>query len=487
MLGLRQKISLGLGGLLVIILVIGIQSIIHLGNLGESIDVILRENYRSVIACQEMKEALERMDSGILFSLQGYARVGNELIDKNGKAFEKALRVELNNITLPGEGERATQLQKLFKLYKTSLKRIEDSNQSMPDRRKDYFNDLLPLFYRINNTANEVLQMNQQNMTEANDRARSSAASAKKQMLVLLLAGTLLAIGYVLFIGKWILRPLHRLIQSTDEIRQGNFNLVVPSSSRDEIGHLSEGFNAMATSLREFRRSDQAKLIRIQKATQQAFNSLPEAVAVINLEGKVEVATEAAGRSFGLKPDTELTDLSLEWLYGLYQEALKQNRIPQKIDLQPIFQHFIDGEERFFQPEAIPILDNERQPAGVVLVFQDVTQLQHQDELKRGMISTVSHQLKTPLTSIRMAIHLLLEEKVGLLTEKQAELLVAAREDSDRLHDILNNLLDISRIESGRAKMEFRAVSPDAFNGSPGTLSNGCQGSRGDATCRYTG
>ena len=73
------------------------------------------------------------------------------------------------------------------------------------------------------------------------------------------------------------------------------------------------------------------------------------------------------------------------------------------------------------------------------------------------MISTVSHQLKTPLTSIRMAIYLLLEEKVGPLTEQQVDLLLAAREDSDRLHNILNNLLDISRIESGKTKMEFKA------------------------------
>ena len=58
MLGLRQKIALGFAGLLIIILVIGIQSIIHLSKLGESIDVILRENYQSVIACQEMKESL---------------------------------------------------------------------------------------------------------------------------------------------------------------------------------------------------------------------------------------------------------------------------------------------------------------------------------------------------------------------------------------------------------------------------------------------
>ena len=111
----------------------------------------------------------------------------------------------------------------------------------------------------------------------------------------------------------------------------------------------------------------------------------------------------------------------------------------------------------------MPILDSERQPTGVVLVLQDVTQIRQQDEIKRGLISTVSHQLKTPLTSIRMAIHLLLEEKVGHLTEKQVELLLAAREDSDRLHNILNNLLDISRIESGKTKMEFRAVSPNSL------------------------
>ena len=83
MLGLRQKLSLGFGGLLLILLIIGIQSIVHLTNLGESIDVILRENYRSVIACQQMKEALERMDSGILFELLGYTEKGDEFIRKN--------------------------------------------------------------------------------------------------------------------------------------------------------------------------------------------------------------------------------------------------------------------------------------------------------------------------------------------------------------------------------------------------------------------
>ncbi len=463
MLGLRQKISLGFGGLLVIILAIGIQSIILLSKLGESIDVILRENYQSVIACQDMKEALERMDSGILFTLQGYIDEGNELIRKNEKAFEKALRIELNNITLPGEGEKAQLLQKQFNQYKTTLEGIEDSSLPISLRRQNYFRQLLPLFDQIRFTANEILQMNQENMSQANDRARRSAAAAKRGMYILLLAGTLIAAGFVFFIGKWVLRPIHRLIQSTDEIKRGNLDLVVPSSSSDEIGHLSQAFNAMASSLREFRRSDQANLIRVQRATQQAFNSLPEAVAVIDLKGKVEVATEAAKIFFGLQPNIPIKDLPFEWINGLYQEAIKQDRTTSKKSNQKIIQHFIKGEERYFQPEAVPILDIERQPTGVVLVLHDVTQLRQQDEIKRGMISTVSHQLKTPLTSIRMAVHLLLEEKVGPLTEKQVDLLLAAREDSDRLHNILNNLLDISRIESGKTKMDFQAISPNSL------------------------
>ena len=91
MIGLRQKLSLGFGGLLLIMLIIGIQGIIEFRNLGHSIDVILRENYQSVVACQEMKEALERTDSGMLFVLLGYDKEGNDLIRLNDERFAKAL------------------------------------------------------------------------------------------------------------------------------------------------------------------------------------------------------------------------------------------------------------------------------------------------------------------------------------------------------------------------------------------------------------
>ncbi len=460
MLGLRHKLALGFGGLLAIITIIGGQSIINLAKLGDSIDVILRENYKSVIACQQMKEALERIDSGLLFTLLGDTQEGKALIHKNKTDFENALQVEINNITVPGEGEKAAHLQELFGRYKTVLSSVEDQAEPLARRRGIYFSILLPLFNQIKDTADGILQLNQGNMSEANDRARRSANTARRQMYVLVLTGALLALGFVVFTRRWILRPIHRLIRSADEIRKGNLDLVVPGDSRDEIGRLSQSFNAMAASLREFRRSDKAKLLRIQEATQRAFDGLPDAVAVIGPEGNVEVATASAKTVFGLRPNIPIAHLPFAWMTSLYNEALLSGRPSQLKNNRQLIQHFVQGEEHYFRPQAVPILDNEKQASGVILILQDVTQLRQQDEIKKGVISTVSHQLKTPLTSIRMAIHLLLEEQVGSLNPKQIELLTAAREDSDRLHGILNSLMDISRMESGKGALEFQAVSP---------------------------
>jgi signal transduction histidine kinase len=200
--------------------------------------------------------------------------------------------------------------------------------------------------------------------------------------------------------------------------------------------------------------------LRIQRSTQQAFDSLPDAIAVINPEGEVEVSTEAAKEAFGLKSSARVRDLPSPWMAGLCEAALASGRIAELEGAQGVVQQFVRNEERFYRPRAVPILDSGRAPAGVVLILQDVTHQRRQDEMKSGVISTVSHQLKTPLTSIRMAIHLLLDEKTGMLTPKQEDLLVAAGEDADRLHTIVEELLDIGRIGSGKVRMDLAPLSP---------------------------
>jgi len=181
MFGLRQKMSLGFGGMLVILVIIGVQSVRHFSSLGASIDVILRENYRSVIACQQMKEALERIDSGLLFILLGEKAKGEALVAANKASFRAALQVELDTITLPGEGEKAGLIRDSFGRFESALADVVDPAPSATARKSAYFDRVLPLFERIKSGADEILQMNQQNMSDAKDRARRSAAAARQQ------------------------------------------------------------------------------------------------------------------------------------------------------------------------------------------------------------------------------------------------------------------------------------------------------------------
>ncbi len=97
----------------------------------------------------------------------------------------------------------------------------------------------------------------------------------------------------------------------------------------------------------------------------------------------------------------------------------------------------------------LAIRDEHGEPLGAAVVLLDITRFRRLDQLKSDLVSTVSHELKTPLTSLQMAVHLLLEEVVGPLAPKQVELLLAARQDSDRLLAMVNDLLDLTRIEQG--------------------------------------
>ena len=281
-----------------------------------------------------------------------------------------------------------------------------------------------------------------------------------RRMFILLLIGAGVACTFVALTGRWVLKPIVKLTESVEEIRKGNLDSVVREDSRDEIGQLSRAFNAMAESLRELRRSDRSRFLRIQRATEQAFKNLPDAVAVTDMEGTIEVATETAKRAFDLNPGAHIDSVPLERLASLYHEAFRTGLPAMAEDGRVLIQRFIQGEERYFRPKAVPILDGDKQPTGVILILNDVTQQRQEEELKKGVIATVSHQLKTPLTSIRMAIHLLLDEKIGHLTEKQADLLLVAREEGERLFTIITQLLRISRIESGKLEMNVDSASP---------------------------
>jgi signal transduction histidine kinase len=225
-----------------------------------------------------------------------------------------------------------------------------------------------------------------------------------------------------------------------------------------EIGQLADAFNLMARQLREFRRLDHEKLARTQQTTQWAIDSLPDAVFLIRPEGVVEMSNRTAREHFAIHPGSCVADLQLDWLTKLFGTVREDHKPFDPERYRSAIQIFDGGRERFLLPRAVPVLAGDGATIGITVVLVDVTRLRHADELKSGLLSTVSHELRTPLTSIRMALGLLTGEKLGGLSAPQRKLLAAARDDSDRLYRIIENLLNISRIEAGRSNFNPQNV-----------------------------
>ena len=264
---------------------------------------------------------------------------------------------------------------------------------------------------------------------------------------------------------RTIVAPVRAVTESATAIGGGNLDQVVPYTSDDELGQLAAAFNTMARQLREFRQSHKAQLIRAQRTSQATIDSFPEPVLVVDWERRVEMANPAARALFGL-PERGNGDTPLSvWeppdaLRDPLTAALKEQRdyVPEGFDKVIVLQR---GEEsQSFLPRVLPIRDATSATLGAAVLLENVTRFRLLDEVKTNMVATVSHELKTPLTSIRLVLHLLLEEQAGPLQPKQLELLIDARDNAERLLTMINNLLDLARLERGGSQLHFQPEAP---------------------------
>ena len=457
--GLRAKLWIGFGGLLLILLLVSALSIVVLTRYSQALERVFRENYNSALYCQQMNQSLDELNARAQRLL--WADVEGDLVAAEASAilqFESNLNHQVGNVTLPGERELTDRLATLWGQYKQEYRRFDSAG--VADRRQMYSRELLPRYDELKRVAGRVAGMNMSNMVSVDGNVKRTLLSVRRALLVLLIVGIALAASLVAAVGAMIQRPLQALIRAARQIETGNLELNVPVNSRDEIGQLIEAFNAMASRLRELRRDDDARLARTQRTTQLAIDSLPDAVFVISPDGQIEISNETAGRHFGITPGTCVPDLRLRWLSELH-ERVKSTRQPFEPEgYKSAIQLFDAGKERFLLPRAEPMLDDRGELIGITVILVDVTALRHADELKSGLVSTVSHELRTPLTALRMAVLMLDEQNVGALSGKQTTLLRTARAQSERLYQIIDNLLDMSRIESGRAQFEFRRTAP---------------------------
>ncbi len=168
---------------------------------------------------------------------------------------------------------------------------------------------------------------------------------------------------------------------------------------------------------------------------------------------------------FILGDDTEILQINPA-AENLTQKLGSSNRLPLKIqhvldecrqtrtsflpeDPREALLFRLDEEEFYFLPRIFRFATDNTSPAGWAIILHNVSRIRWLDDMKTNLISTVSHEIKTPLTGIRMVLHLLLEERNHHLDEMQRLMVSSANEDCERLLTTLNTLLDLSRAESG--------------------------------------
>ena len=294
-------------------------------------------------------------------------------------------------------------------------------------------------------------------MLETSQNIRTITREVARLMII----GTVVALLFSAYAGyqlsRSILQPIQLLTQAARDLGEGKLGQLVPVATRDEVGELALAFNKMAAQLQGYRQSTSEQIVRIHRTMETTLASFPDPIFVLNKEGAIELKNPAAD---GLVSSLRLNGQLPDRLQAIARNTLDsgENFLPNSF--KEVISYRISGEDKFFLPRVLAMRSKENTLFGVAVVLYDVTRFRLLDAAKTDLVATVSHELKSPLTSVRMVLHILLEKTVGALTPKQDELLKAARNDTERLLRILNDLLDLARLDEGHAGLRKEPVAP---------------------------
>ncbi|MDB4928338.1 MAG: two-component sensor histidine kinase [Myxococcaceae bacterium] len=460
---LRARVTLGFVAIALTLLLVSAVAVDSLRRLGGEIETILRENYRSVIACVDMEEALERQDSAAQFASTGHDDIARPMLAAQRAAFARAYAVELSNITLPGEGEAVRGIDVRYRDYVDAVDRAlaVDAGAARTER---YFRELLPRFTRLEEATGRVLRMNQAGMEAAD---RSAKAAARRGVAITYGVGALalaLLIAFTWWLPRMIVRPVQRLADAARAVGCGDLDVEVADTGVRELAPLTEAFRRMVEKLRAYRQSSLGELLAARDLANVTVQCLLDPTVVFGRDGAVLLSNEAARRTFEIEagdPPAAGGEGALGHVFGAARErAVATGEVVAPGNLAGATRWRDRLGERYFQVRATP-LRAEADDGRVIVVAQDVTRLTRIDRLKSDMVATVSHEFKTPLTSLRMATHLLLEPGTGPLTDAQREVVTTARDETERLRALVDELLDLVRIESDAGALHRVSVEVD--------------------------
>lgn len=464
---LRGKLLLAQAPLAVALALVGVLSAAVTTRLAGQSRLILADNYRSVLAAQRMKESLERIDSAAVYRVAGHETGTVEAIAAHRRTFESELEVQEGNITEAGEGEATRALRESWNAYGKALDAYLPL-AARAEREERYFAVLQPTFLRIKQHADDILAMNQDAMVRKSDQVADRAHLLEQIVTVAIVLVSVLGLLAATWLIARVLRPLRVVSAAVRRFGEGDVKARADVRGEDEIAAVAAEFNSMADRLERYRRSSLGELLQAQQAAQAAIDGIADPVLLLDAAGKLQGANTAASTMLGINTERAGADpfagidpgiRALVDRLRAHVLAGKGAYVPKGFEEAVRVPSPAEG-ERVLLPRATPIYGEEGTVAGAAIVLQDITRLFRFDELKNDLVATVAHEFRTPLTSLRMALHLVTEEAVGPLTGKQADLMFAAREDCERLQIIVDELLNLSRIESGTIELHRRRTDP---------------------------
>jgi len=415
----------------------------------------MTDNYKSINALSQMLENLEYQNNAIMLYLNDKSQADTNTLAESNIEFLKWYTTESNNITEPGEKEKVETIDGLYKEFQNSFSTIQVlMNTEGHDAAISYFGkDTTIIFEKLKDEIEALIRLNEDAMFSSKNSVTQSSIRSMYFVLILLTTASLGGLAIAIILRNKLLKPIYELKNAIRLVKAGHLNQYAAITTKDEIGELAMEFNDMTKRLQQYEQSTIGELMAEKNKSMVIVKNISDPLIVLDKDYRIVLINNACEGFFEImekqavgKPfleeikNCELFDLISSQAIDMDKEST------QKIVCIP------KGESGYyFNIIVTPIKDMETAVNGYVVLFQNVTTLKKLEKIKADFISTVSHEFKTPLTSVMMGTSLLMDEGLGRINTRQKHLLETICEDVNGLSALVNNLLKLAELESAES------------------------------------
>jgi signal transduction histidine kinase len=286
-----------------------------------------------------------------------------------------------------------------------------------------------------------------------------AAAGQLKLALLYLAAAVLVAAGTVYF----VLRPIHLLARDARRIAQGNLEHRVEWSSHDDFGVIASELNRIAVRLRELRDTEAGRRQMEFQLSDAVLQSIFEPIIVTDGKGHVLKVNQAAAELMGEAATDRMALANTpggDKILSAIRDAVSMQKAVAAEGDASLLPMRIGKQERSYRLRTTPMRDSDGRLLGTVTTLEDVTTLQDTDRFKTQFISVASRKLRDPLLRLRRGLYALGQGFGGELLPLQTDLVSAASSESEKLDDLMGDLIEVAELDAGRREFTLEGLRP---------------------------